>query len=116
MKRGKNRRGIFMNQELIGMGISLFDCASIIGILGGVQFKGNIPLNINQASDKYDAQLLSKIIGVHVMIFAVILFCLPFIFYSLRDTLQFDWMEEAITILIALLMIININIQANKKS
>ena len=35
MKRGKNRRGIFMNQELIGMGISLFDCASIIGILGG---------------------------------------------------------------------------------
>lgn len=50
------------------------------------------------------------------MIFAVILFCLPFIFYSLRDTLQFDWMEEAITILIALLMIININIQANKKS
>lgn len=79
-----------MNQELIGMGISLFVCASIIGILGVLQFKGNIPLNINQASDKYDAQLLSKIIGVHVMIFAVILFCLPFIVYTLRDTLQFD--------------------------
>lgn len=96
--------------------IVFFIISLIIGGLGFVQYKSDILFNVGFSKQEYDSKIVSKIVGLHVMIFALFLFILPIIFYQLKDFKNSQTIGALVSIIFVVLMILSINIQLNRKA
>lgn len=106
--------GIKMNNELVGQLIVFSLISLIIGGLGFVQYKSDIPLNVGFNKHGYDSKVVSKIVGLHVMIFAVVLFILPIVFYRFKEMEHYQTIGAVIMIILAILMILSIDVTINR--
>ncbi|MFQ7342746.1 MAG: hypothetical protein ACLROA_12495 [Turicibacter sp.] len=73
-----------MNNELIGQMIAGTLISLILGGIGFVQYKSDTPFNIGFNKEGYNPKIVSKIIGIHVMIFAALLFVFPLILNQMK--------------------------------
>lgn len=103
-----------MNNELIGQIIACTLISLIIGGIGFVQYKSDTPFNVGFNKDGYNSKIVSKIIGIHVMIFAVLLFIYPLIFNQIKEIENSKLIGGIFASLSIIVLLISINISINK--
>ena len=103
-----------MNNELVGQMIVFSLISLIIGGLGFVQYKSDIPFNVGFNKQVYDSKVVSKIVGLHVMIFAVVLFILPIVSHQFKEMEHYQTIGTVIMIVLAILMILSIDVMMNR--
>ena len=106
--------GLTMNIELIGQVIVSSLISLIIGGLGFVQYKSNIPFIVGFDKEGYDLKIVSKIVGLHVMISAVFLFISPMIFNQMKEIGDSKLMGGILVSIILMPLVLSINIAINK--
>lgn len=99
-----------MNNEFVGNMIMGCVLSLIIGGIGFAQYKSNILLNVRYSSNKK----ICKIIGLHVMFFAVVIFFIPFILEVLSGNIHYELLKIAIPTFLILIILLNMFIQIKK--
>lgn len=116
--------GLTMNNELVGQMILFFVISLILGSIGFVQYKSDIPFNVNNNNpfnarfnkQGYDLKIVSKIVGLHIMILALFLFIIPIIFYQFKDFKYAQIIDVLIMLILSILTLLSINIQSDRRA
>ena len=97
-----------MTNEFVGNMIICCLLSLIIGGIGFLQYKSNILFKVNYSSN----QKICKIIGLHVIFAAVVIFVSPFILEVLQDTHYL--LKKAIPVTSMLIIILDMFIRIRK--
>ena len=97
-----------MTNEFVGNMIICCLLSLIIGGIGFLQYKSNILFNVNYSSN----QKICKIIVLHVIFAAVVIFVSPFILEVLQDTHYL--LKKAIPVTSMLIIILDMFIRIRK--